>query len=140
MIIGFTGTQNGMTDPQKKQVEKSLRLMYSYGSIFIHGDCIGADAEAHEIALRLGYRVWIYPGNIGAKRAYCKGAELIVHPQNPLERNRAIAHMCDKLIATPSTKTEIVRSGTWATVRYARKEHKPRVIIDPLGDTVYEMD
>jgi hypothetical protein len=34
------------------------------------------------------------------------------------------------LIATPESLTEELRSGTWATIRYARKIKKPCLILD----------
>ncbi len=39
-----------------------------------------------------------------------------------LERNRDIVDASEVLIACPSTREEVMRSGTWATVRYARKK------------------
>jgi predicted Rossmann fold nucleotide-binding protein DprA/Smf involved in DNA uptake len=37
------------------------------------------------------------------------------------------------MIATPHSYVEIGRSGTWATVRYARKAGKPIYLILPDG-------
>ena len=45
MKIGFTGTQKGMTH---HQLIKLLDELCSYSNIELHhGDCIGADAQAH---------------------------------------------------------------------------------------------
>lgn len=44
MILGFTGTRQGMTDYQQAQVRRFL-VAYQC-TILHHGDCIGADAQA----------------------------------------------------------------------------------------------
>lgn len=49
MIIGFTGTSRGMTQQQKDALAWLFRLLP--GSELRHGDCIGADSEAHDIYL-----------------------------------------------------------------------------------------
>jgi len=50
-----------------------------------------------------------------------------------LERNRAIVDETDILLAAPLESEEQLRSGTWATVRYARKQHKTVLVIFPNG-------
>lgn len=40
-------------------------------------------------------------------------------------RNDLLVNRCDELIAFPLTEEEIMRSGTWATIRRARKADKP---------------
>ena len=47
MKIGFTGTQNGMSEKQKK-VLFNLIESFPYAE-YHHGDCIGADANFHTI-------------------------------------------------------------------------------------------
>ena len=44
MIVGFTGTQRGMTETQRSVVHALLACLPVV--TFHHGDCIGADAEA----------------------------------------------------------------------------------------------
>ena len=55
-----------------------------------------------------------------------------------LERNRAIVDACDILIACPKGMQEEQRSGTWATVRYARRRDRPIVIVWPDGTVTRE--
>mmetsp|Transcript_30358 Transcript_30358/g.39138 ORF Transcript_30358/g.39138 Transcript_30358/m.39138 type:complete len:93 (+) Transcript_30358:152-430(+) len=42
------------------------------------------------------------------------------------------------LIAFPPTSIEIQRSGTWATIRYARKKNKAVMIINPDGTEQFQ--
>ncbi len=98
-----------------------------------HGDCIIADNVAHRIAKALSWRVEIHPPDNPTKRAFCKHADLI-HPEKPyLERNRDIVDASEALIATPAENAELARSGTWSTVRYARKKAIPVYIVFPDG-------
>lgn len=125
--VGFTGTRKGMT-PQQKD---TLRTLLLPSDEFHHGDCIGADAEAHAIAREVGCSpIVIHPTYLERWRAYCSG-DLVMEPQSPLTRNHIIVYLTDLLIAAPATKKEILRSGTWATIRYARKGKKAVVILEP---------
>jgi hypothetical protein len=54
-------------------------------------------------------------------------------PMPPLARDLLIVKSCDRLLACPGTMTEIIRSGTWATVRMARKAGRPITIVLPAG-------
>lgn len=71
MKVGFTGTQLGMTGFQIEELTKLL--MATTITQFHHGDCIGADEQAHEIAKALGIPVAIHPPINPSKRAFCKG-------------------------------------------------------------------
>lgn len=129
--FGFTGTQQGMTLPQKI----SLRhfLMGGAGE-FHHGDCVGADAEAHAIALDCGYCPVLHPPTNYTKRAWCEVPLHLMRPERPyLDRNKDIVDETVALIATPAEADEQPRGGTWSTVRYARKKGRPIVLILPDG-------
>lgn len=125
MKIGFTGTRRGMTQAQK-MVLKDL-LIQSHAQWLLHGDCVGADEEAHALALAAGIFVEIHPPIEPKHRAFLEPSAM--HEPRPyLDRNHDIVEACDVLIAAPFGP-ERLRSGTWATVRYARKIGKPVVII-----------
>ena len=71
--IGFTGTRRGMT---QRQIERVTELIAKHEpKVVRHGDCIGADAQFHEICLA---SVWcdiiIHPPSNPSARAYCEGA------------------------------------------------------------------
>jgi len=59
MRIGFIGTRQGMTE-RKKIAVRDLLASYA-GAILHHGDAVGADAEAHDIALAVGCAIVIHP-------------------------------------------------------------------------------
>ena len=117
MKVGFTGTQTGMTPGQINALGEELKKHTI--SEFHHGDCIGADAQAHEIASSLGVTVVIHPPENPAKRAFKNGT--LRNPKPYLDRNHDIVDEADILIVAPSSNQEKLRSGTWATCRYARK-------------------
>jgi hypothetical protein len=129
MKIGFTGTQDGMSDRQKAQLEselQNLNVPFAEQTEFHHGDCIGADAEAVEIAHDIflewfhTYQSHAHPPSDPKKRAFHKSD--VIHPPEPyLIRNRRIVNATNILIAAPKTDQEELRSGTWATIRYAEK-------------------
>lgn len=136
-IMGFTGTQKGMTDKQKYAFERQYRELHPL--IFHHGDCLGADAEAHKIVRDIGNAccIVIHPPTNVTKRAYCVG-DIHRACQEYLVRNREIVDDCNILIAVPSGYREQLRSGTWTTIRYARKVGKPIRIIFPEGMVLYD--
>lgn len=98
-----------------------------------HGDCIGADEEAHQLTAL--YTV-IHPPENPAMRAWCTGDETR-HPRPYKDRNYDIVDDTDVLIATPSHPNEILQSGTWQTIRHARKTGKPVVVINPDGSITH---
>jgi hypothetical protein len=129
--FGFTGTQIGMTDAQKG----ALREYLDGGSgEFHHGDCIGSDSEAHDIADECGYGIILHPPTNYSKRAWRDVPMHMMRPERPyLTQNKDIVNDTVALIATPADAEEQVRSGTWSTVRYARRMGKTVVLILPDG-------
>ncbi len=111
MIVGFTGTLQGMSKDQKEQLYFVLRWFLNTNT-FHHGAARGADTEAEEVAEQLSYTIVRHPAGT-----------------DPLKRNRDIVDASDVLIAAPLNDKEALRSGTWATVRYARKVGMPIIFL-----------
>lgn len=122
--IGFTATRHGMDQEQRHQLRKKLLSEYRSGMRwFHHGDCVGGDAEAHVIAREIGYLIAVHPPTHETYRAFMPANYYF--PARPyLERNGNIVDRTKFLIAGPQTDAEQLRSGTWATVRYARRRNK----------------
>lgn len=130
LIVGFTGTQRGMTERQGRAFGLFLQ---AHATEFHHGDCIGADFDAHRWALLLGIPVVLHPPSEPRKRAWCRGCVRELPPAPYMVRNQAIVDACDVLVATPGEYVEQLRSGTWSTVRKARRAAKQIVIVFPDG-------
>lgn len=128
--VGFTGTRQGMSEHQKRALRMAMEAATLDGieNCLHHGDCKGADAEAHAIAVDLGWDIVIHPPVKRIMRAYCGDGAIILPPMNYLERDQEIVRTSNFIFAAPKSDTEERRSGTWYTVRYARKMGK-RVIL-----------
>ena len=132
MNYGFTGTRAGMTERQQHGLDLILCDHSTTTASFQHGGCHGADAEAHKIAAPHAARC-VHPGDKDQHRGWSMRSDYaVLRAWKPyLERNHTIVDICDVLIAAPKTPTEELRSGTWATIRYARKIGRPVIILDP---------
>lgn len=130
--VGFTGTQVGMKQPQ---ITAFVALMRELNPMeFHHGDCIGADEDAH-LLVRENFpnvAITIHPPKDYSKRAFML-ANIERAPKEYLQRNRWIVISSDVLIATPKQMEEVARSGTWSTVRFAKEIKKPVYVIYPDG-------
>jgi len=134
--VGYTGTQSGMTNRQKLILGSLFDLLVQHhGAVTLHhGDCVGGDAEAHAIALALGLRVVIHPPSNSKRQAFCKGPDDRVEwrvARAYIDRNQRIVTETAQLLAAPKGMEEELRSGTWSTVRHARKTLRPTTIIWP---------
>jgi hypothetical protein len=129
---GFTGTRNGLSEEQKKLLVNILQKDIEEKNIIEvhHGDCVGADKEFHEICERIksDINIIIHPPTDNKLRAYMESKE-IRKEKSYLERNKDIVNETEILLACPLTKTEELRSGTWATIRYAKKQKKKIMIL-----------
>lgn len=139
MKIGFTGTQCGTTDPQLEmliEIIEGLEITKAG-----HGDCVGADGDFHIVLRTVAPHVKI-TGHIPvdqSKREFCD-FDTERDPCPFLVRNRHIVDDADLMIGCPEQKynKEILRSGTWATIRYARKQNVPLIIIWADGICTFE--
>jgi hypothetical protein len=137
MIIGFTGTREGMSSTQKEEVFAYLgHIMFDFKPkiqgqhVFHHGDCIGADDEAARLAHNLGFIVVSHPSDLIKLRAYSP-SHFICDPKPPLKRNEDIVLVSEVMLACPKTATEDIRSGTWTTIRFAKKFAPSLRVINP---------
>jgi hypothetical protein len=135
--VGFTGTRSGMTFDQKMSLADLLGSMRI--KEFHHGDCVGADAEAHDmIDDGLDIYIVIHPPLNPSKRAHKKG-NWYHEPLPYLVRNKNIVNDTDILIACPGEiAKQLMVSGTWSTVRYARTLGRPIKIVFPDGSVKTE--
>lgn len=130
--IGFSGTQDGMTDRQAAAVRRLISGVE--GVTWHHGDCVGADYQFHVLLRSLDYRVVSHPPTNVSKRAWTLADEERP-PKKYLQRNRDIVDETSVMIFAPKSFDEELRSGTWATYRYASKVGKPWIIVFPDGTT-----
>jgi len=118
MNIGITGSRKEPTEKQQQVLKEKLKEVCP--DWIHHGDCLGADRMAHDIAVRFGIKTHIHPPTNGKYRAFCKGDQKEKR-YDYLVRDQNIVNRSEMLIAIPS-HPETLRSGTWATVRRARKK------------------
>jgi hypothetical protein len=139
IICGYTGSKFGMTSFQQQTLNWVLSNQAGAADEqpkFHHGDCIGGDEQAAKIAKALGFWTIGHPPTDPKLRAFFPSDEER-DPLPYLQRDRALVKEVPMLVATPHGP-EIRRSGTWATIRYAREAGVPRLIIRPNG--TYHLD
>lgn len=137
IILGFTGTRDGLTETQRSIVRDVIDG-HTVGKIRMlnYGMCIGADDEVWGIADAAGIIITGHPSNILGMVVY-RPCAFVCKPLPPLERNKNIVRSSGILLACPAGE-EIQRSGTWATVRYARKMSTRAMIVMPDGQVHHE--
>lgn len=137
MIVGTTGSRDGITEEQRACVILTLmgkRPGWARAYQLHHGDCVGSDWAVHQIAMLLtGILTVSHPPIENKWRAYCN-AHVVMAPRPYPDRNRDIVMIAHRIIALPSGEEQNqLRSGTWSTIRYAKREHRPVLIIYPDG-------
>lgn len=130
MVIGFTGTIVGVTSERLSHLRSRLARALDRGFDTVHhGDCVGADAQFHDIAAGLGFCVVIHPPANPKLRAH-KIGDSMMPELGYIARNHNIVDAANVMIACPKNPAqEELRSGTWATVRYTRKQNKLVIFI-----------
>jgi hypothetical protein len=135
-LLVAQGTPND--DRIYDEVRRRLAELKAAGATtFNHGLCIGADEQAAAIADELGYYVVAFPGysskNPGSRlfRSEFQGNDETRPEKTCTARDRDIVNESDLMLGAPKTPEEQLRSGTWTTLRYAKKVGRPREVIDP---------
>lgn len=129
--VGVTASREGLT---LAQVRAGRALVSGLENVVLHhGDCVGGDYQLHALFAEIfaDLRVVLHPPKSEACRAWTFGDE-VRPPKDFLLRNKDIVNETNVLLAFPDGP-EVVRSGTWSTVRYAKKVKKPWVVIYPDG-------
>lgn len=142
MIVGFTGTRIGMTPVQWQAVRD---LCASWLIIEAHhGLCQGADEEFHWLLRGLGNGPKIdihgHPpirqAHVASKRTW-QDCNVTNTPKEFNVRDKDIILASSRLIGAPFCP-EVTASGTWTTIRFARKKNKPIWIVMPDGEVIME--
>lgn len=140
MIVGFTGTREGCTPAQGGALARLVRDWEDMTE-FHHGAAFGADTEAvtHVAYYQPGAAIHARPCDIKGASSYAAlSASQVTHPaRRPLDRNGDIVAACAALVVCPAGP-EVMRSGTWATVRRARKARRRMVFVWPDGSVTTE--
>jgi len=139
MIYAVTGAQEPIGDYNTRVYNTFLTLDPKKDKV-LTGACVGIDRVAAITAYALGFFVHtIIPANLAKIDeqffAHCTTYEYMPKGTSYMDRNwRLVNHPdypCDCLLAFPNQNEEILRSGTWSTVRRARKLGKEVRIISP---------
>ncbi|HEY4779574.1 MAG TPA: DUF4326 domain-containing protein, partial [Solirubrobacterales bacterium] len=119
--------------------------------LYVSGAAHGVDTVAALAALDFfpaaDHRVYVpaaWHNEAGVSQLRQRGAEVVqVAPgasraESYMARNDRMVADCAMLVAFPYSEREELRSGTWATVRRARRARR-RVLVEPLRPTVPPM-
>ena len=133
---GFTGTRNPPASA-RDSIRLYLMTLSPMVDELVIGCCVGVDQIVGREGRKLGFKVHgIVPANRSQVptyyRDFCTTTEHMPDDTDYMDRNQRIVDVSVDLTAFPLDSTERQRSGTWATVRRARKANKP-VIILPLS-------
>lgn len=141
--VGFTGSSKIW---HEAQLLTFLRLMRHLAvsdrndplEEFHHGACIKWDEIAHLSVVETfndQLTVVVHPPINKSKMAKGLQAPKIVwrEPKEYIPRNHDIVDDVDYMVGCPGEMKEELRSGTWATIRYAKKKKKPVFVVWPDG-------
>lgn len=135
MIVAVTGTRMGITTAQIAAITRHLR----HATWLHHGGAVGADRTCHAIFAR-PWQTQVWPSNAEQERWAREQPIGVIHARRlPLNRNRAMVNIVERVFALPAGMEEEQRSGTWATVRYARAVKCPCLVIYPNGSETLQI-
>ena len=121
----------GLSEFQRQKVWEFFCIQEEI-ELALHGGCLGADADFHNICDELEIPIQIYPGHSAtdpkdlSMQAYLLAS--VIHPsEDYFARNRKIVEKCDHLLACPFSNNG--RGGTWYTIKYAKRYLVPYTIL-----------
>jgi hypothetical protein len=132
VMIGISGTREMPTALQAERIRQLIRGLQP-GTTVVTGACVGVDALAAKIAFSTpGIHVMtVVPANRKAVdpnwQRYCHDFYEMPLGTSYRDRNLYIVDLCDWLLAFPMYAEwdgRSTRSGTWQTIRLARKAGK----------------
>lgn len=139
MRLGFTGTQLGMTPAQFNRVGREVLILMPEEAN--HGMCVGSDTQFHAIVRSLfrseECRLIGHPPINTRNAVMTSDVDELMTPAPYIVRDKVIVARSEHMIATPYCP-EVIRSGTWTTVRHARKLGRPVTIVWPDGSITKE--
>lgn len=144
MILGVTGTRDGMSQAQKDVFAGMLLGELSGIRVMHEGGCVGADHDAVQIFDRWRLResvmavIVTHPGKgNGALEAEHSLSDVVLAPEPNLTRNRRIVAALgpgDVLVAFPSAENmRLGKGGTHWTICYAVGSGRKTVVVMPDG-------
>lgn len=148
MRVGFTGTRQELTTDQHHALCELVKRLNAADEIteWRHGACVGADCESVDVVRQWApnaQRIAHPPTNRSMiSRQALDLSHVILDALPYLERNKAIVEALvdggDVLIACPKGEEEVRGSGTWHTIRHARRLGRHIIIVWPNGEITEE--
>jgi len=145
-VTGARGFRKGEEEIARGIVRKTLEGLQGVTE-FRTGAAFGVDTVACEVGLNSFKKAWhrLYvpdqPHNADVVEMFdlwrdARRADIIRMPKGSSYRDRNIAMVegAEMVCAFPSTGEEIVRSGTWMTVRLARRAGVPLLVVPLSGE------
>lgn len=131
MVIGVTGSRKGMNDYQINMfgyIVQGLEV-----DVFRHGVCTGTDETSSIIMRNLRPDTYIigHPPLLDTHLSNSAVFDALEDKYEYLERNKHIVDNSNLLVGIPDTDKEKLRSGTWSTIRYAKKKGVKVIILYP---------
>jgi hypothetical protein len=134
--LGITATQRGLSNEQRVWLRGHFALSKRVFDVTVHhGDCVGGDEEAHDIALEFNFAIEIHPPTNPKQRAFCEGATVVHEAKDYHARNYDIVMASGVMLGMPEGLASMYpRSGTWSTLRRTIKEGKTFYFCLPDGE------
>ena len=137
-VISFTGPARRLTEPEVDRITAVVEA--SPADLYVSGAAYGVDTAAalaayvHRGCVRLAVpRGEVYNTDLVHIAEQMPGWEIEYVDGGYMARNDRLVELATVLLAFPETQEEQLRSGTWATIRRARKAGI-HVALYPLSD------